>query len=120
LLLAREALFITFVEHYTHRFGKEPTLSCMGNIANIISWNIWQMDGLKGVVPKSCFDAFEEKPDLFGDIKKETVKCKGCASQYFSHHNGIYATIMDWGAIDEKTGEKGKVIKYIDLLTNKT
>ena len=26
-------------------------------VANIIAWNIWQMDGMKYVVPNSCHDA---------------------------------------------------------------
>lgn len=45
LLLARENLFVTFVEVYRERFGKLPHLRQMKVIANIIAWNLWQMDG---------------------------------------------------------------------------
>lgn len=49
LLLARENLFVTFVEVYRERFGKLPNLRQMKVIANIIAWNLWQMDGTKYV-----------------------------------------------------------------------
>ena len=54
LLLAREALLISFAEYYYAKFGKMPLAKSMLYIAYIISWNVWQMDGLKGVVPDSC------------------------------------------------------------------
>jgi hypothetical protein len=47
LLLAREAMLITFIENYSFKFGKEPLLKSIQYIAYIISWNVWQMDGLK-------------------------------------------------------------------------
>ena len=54
LLLAREAMLYTFIDNYTLKFKKPPQLKSIRYIAYIISWNVWQMDGLKGVVPNSC------------------------------------------------------------------
>ena len=51
LLLARENLFVTFVEVYRERFGKLPHLRQMKVIANIIAWNLWQMDALTCTPP---------------------------------------------------------------------
>ena len=55
LLLAREALFFTFAEHYIEQFGQkrfnQVKTRVMPNAAYIISWNIWQMDGLKYGLP---------------------------------------------------------------------
>ena len=55
LLLAREALFFTFTEHYIEQFGlkrfNQIKARVMPNVAYIISWNIWQMDGLKYGLP---------------------------------------------------------------------
>lgn len=55
LLLAREALFFTFAEHYIVRFGEESfnqnKMRVMPGVAYIISWNMWQMDGLKFGLP---------------------------------------------------------------------
>ena len=116
LLLAREALLITFIENYILKFGKDPLLESIQNIANIISWNVWQMDGLKGVVPNSCVDKIKEDTDLFGNSEKEIIKCKGCELQKFMLHNGTYCNIMDWNVINKKTGESGKLTRFVDLL----
>ncbi len=55
LLLAREALFYTFAEHYIDKFGVRKfdslKMDIMPKVAYIISWNIWQMDGLKFGLP---------------------------------------------------------------------
>jgi len=116
LLLAREAMLITFIENYIQKFEKEPLLKSIQNIANIISWNVWQMDGLKGIVPESCTDVIKEKTDLFGSSEKQVVKCIGCASQKHLLHNGKYCKVMDWTERDIKTGETGTIKRFIDLL----
>jgi hypothetical protein len=116
LLLAREALLITFIENFILKFETEPTLETIQNIAQIISWNIWQMDGLKGVIPNSCKDKIIEVADVF-ETKKEIKKCKGCETQNIKLHNGVFCNIMDWEGIDKKTGKTGLVIRFIDLLS---
>ena len=107
LLLAREALLITFIENFTYKFETEPLLETIQNIAEIISWNIWQMDGLKGVIPNSCKDEIIDISDFF-ETKTEIKKCKGCETQNIKSHNGIYCNIMDW--------DIEKPIKFISLL----
>lgn len=109
LLLAREALLITFIENYEYKFEKEPTIEAIQNIAKIISWNIWQMDGLKGVVPNSCKDVIIEIATFF-ETQTEVRKCEGCEKQNIKSHNGIYCNIMDW--------EIEKPIRFIDLMKN--
>lgn len=95
LLLARENLFMTFVEVYHERFGKLPPLRQMKGIANIIAWNLWQMDGTKYVVPGSCQPTRIEIFSLFG-IEEEIDPCPGCKSGNIQAHNGIYSIIKDW------------------------
>ena len=55
LLLAREALFFTFEEHYIARFGEKKfnqnKMRMMPGVAYIVSWNVWQMDGLTYGLP---------------------------------------------------------------------
>lgn len=109
LLLAREALLVSFIEYYHARFGKMPLLRSMQYIAYIISWNVWQMDGLKGVVPDSC-GVRESAPDLFGHVEKSD--CSGCNNGDVFSHNGIYCTIRDWRKKKPKC-----IIRYVDLLT---
>lgn len=116
LFLARESMLITFIENYTHKFNQEPPLESILTIAEIISWNVWQMDGLKGVVPNSCQIKMEEKYDLFGNSDKEYIKCKGCESENIFNHNGTYCLIMDWEAKNPSSNEIGTPIKFINLL----
>lgn len=70
LLLARENLLWTFIDYYEQRFDKEPTLVQKKQIANVIAWNIWQMDGLNDTVPFSIFESSENQLELFGDLPK--------------------------------------------------
>lgn len=51
LLIARINLLMTFCDYYKERWGKQADKKLLKFIANIISWNLWQMDGLKGTVP---------------------------------------------------------------------
>lgn len=114
LLLAREALLYTFIEYYQAKFGKDPLLKSIKYIAYIISWNLWQMDGLKGVVPDSCHPEMEMM-DLFSSEGKEKP-CQGCVDGGYYHHNGIYCLLRDWGVKDTVTGENNKKIRFIDLI----
>lgn len=111
LLLARENLLMTFVDYYKAKFSKEPLLKSLLYIAYIISWNFWQMDGLKGVVPGSCGERRQIVADLFGETEVVSY-CEGCKDGDIRHHNGTYCLIRDWGA---KTENKKK-IRFIDLI----
>lgn len=115
LLLARESLLFSFIEYYRNRFGKDPQLKSVNYIAYIISWNVWQMDGLKGVVPNSCGESRDVILDLFG-TREEVSQCEGCLKDDIRRHNGIYCQIKDWRAKDPKTGKTGKRIRFIDLI----
>ena len=53
LLIARCNLLFTFIEYMEHRFGHKPTEAQLQAITKIISWNIWQMDGITMTVPYS-------------------------------------------------------------------
>lgn len=118
LLLAREALLITFVENYIEKFSKEPLLKSLNYIAYIVSWNIWQMDGLKGVIPESCKVGTQTDIDLFGNIKTKNTYCKGCTDNDIQKHNGTYCLIKDWASKDLITGKTGRKIRFVELLKN--
>ena len=111
LLLARENLLYTFIEFYHQKFGKEPLKKSINLAAYIISWNLWQMDGLKGVIPNSCGERRTETATLFGDIEVTVHQCRGCNGGSIREHNGIYALVKDWGAKKER-----QKIRFIDLI----
>jgi hypothetical protein len=93
LLLAREALLCTFIEYFLAKFPDKTlkTESVLG-IARIISWNLWQMDGLKMVIPDSCDDVY--RYGLFGDAEK--IKCDACEKGTMTGHIGKRCLIRDW------------------------
>lgn len=107
LLLARENILFSFVDYFNQKFDKNPEIDFIYDIANIISWNIFQMDGLKYVVPYSCKNEKKIITTLYGSETKE-VQCMGCKKDNVYKHNGIYCKIKDW--------DSGKTIKFIDLM----
>ena len=104
LLLARENLLYSYIEYYQAKFHQTPGIPLLRKIAHIISWNIWQMDGLKYVVPGSCKPGenyqmtLSDFMDLGGDttLADTTSTCPGCATGNIYRHTGNYCRIMDW------------------------
>lgn len=107
VLLARENLLRTFIDYYIAKFDNFPIIEHLLEIAEIVSWNIWQMDGLKYVIPNSCKIIDETVYTLFGEEHHKKI-CEGCKTNNPRKHNGIYCKIKDW--------QTGKTIKFISLL----
>lgn len=116
LLIARENLLYTLIDYYKDKFDKEPSLATLREFAEIISWNIFQMDGLKYVVPMSCkpgpaitsrqLTIFKDTPSSRQlDLKYE---CDGCVMGDSRTHTGIYTNVMDW--------DVGNPVKFVSLL----
>lgn len=129
ILLARENLLFTVADYYAAKFGDALDMEMLEHFAEIISWNIWQMDGLKAVVPNSCHDYKKERqavtPNLFAakDFSARTLKrsvspcdvdederqkCQGCLKDNIELHNGVYCRIKNWST--------GKVLLFKDVL----
>lgn len=76
LLLARANMLLTWRENFKWLFGIEPDAGKVRNMAAIISWNVWQMDGLKKTVPGTDIpckikDWKAYKEILFKDVGEE-------------------------------------------------
>lgn len=93
LLIARINLLMTFVDYMTDRWHRKPTAQELRKVANVISWNIWQMDGLQGTVPLGVPEENYEQLSLFE--KSESID---------EHTN---CRIYDW--------RKEQSIQYLDL-----
>ena len=81
LLLARVNLLLTYAEHLQARWQRKPTEEELQAIAKIISWNLWQMDGLHLSVPGGKPQPEAEQLDLFSmfgaaEEQPPTVSCK--------------------------------------------
>ena len=92
LLLARTNLLLSFNEYTKHFLKRNSTEEEQLKIAEIISWNLWQMDGLTFSTPFSSGDDNEQE-FLFEEMNTiENFPCK----------------IMDW--------KENKTILYKSLL----
>ena len=107
VLIARENLLYTFIDYYKDKFSKKPGLELVEKVAEIISWNIWQMDGLKFVIPNSCKNEKKVELTLFGEIE-HIEECLGCKKNKNKNHNGIYCKVMNW--------KTNRSIKFISLI----
>jgi hypothetical protein len=92
LFFARVNLMMTFIEYYQDRFGKQPTAKDIKKIAEIISWNLWQMDGLKDTVP-------------FG-IPDDDFKQMSLSDETTDKDKPVYSKIQDWRS------SKDRIIEY--------
>ena len=80
-MLARVNLLLTYAEHLQTRWQRKPAKEELQPIANIISWNLWQMDGLHLSVPGGKPQPETEQLDLFSmfgaaEPQLPTVSCK--------------------------------------------
>ena len=137
LLLARENVYFTVIDYYREQFNEDPDNDFLKEIAEIISWNLWQMDGLKFVVPLSCKDIEKPKPfkKLFATTLDniEKLPCPGCEEPNFikgitkttddkrnnrkdiQGHSGIYCKVKNWDLEPE-----GHVIYFGQCLNTTT
>ena len=93
LLLARENLLYTFADYYEARFGTAPEVMLLQEFAEIISWNLWQMDGLTYRIPQEKKDEQPQAQLSFFDETPATPPTPLCI-------------IKDW--------QKGETIKVIE------
>lgn len=120
VLIARENLLYDYIDYYKERFETEPDITLLKNVANIIAWNIWQMDGLRFVVPYSCHDdiitenvkqiSFDADDSIFAE--STVIHCPGCERNNIFRHNGIYCRIFDWTNLK-------KSIPFINIIKEK-
>jgi len=113
LLIARENLLYTFIDYYQDKFKETPSTELQKEIAEIIAWNIFQMDGLKYVIPMSCKTekvTIKGVVSLFGKEDDQVVEkpCAGCENKTVKNHNGTYVRIMNW--------KEDKVIRFVDIV----
>ena len=79
LLLARENLLYTFIDYLKARLNREPSFDELKTVATIISWNLWQMDGMKFTVPYGAIaEQYQQLTleDLTGESQPEPCYCK--------------------------------------------
>lgn len=89
VLIARENLLYTFVDNMQYKFSKNPDIKQLKEIARVISWNIWQMDGISMTVPFSEKDSVQTQISIFDILSDTENEPKGEKEQ-------IPCKIYDW------------------------
>lgn len=89
LLLARENLFYTFIENALYKLNEMPDEKILNNVARVISWNVWQMDGLKYTVPFGKIEESYRQLSLLDIID---------GTDTFDEPKSQQCKIMDWRA----------------------
>lgn len=111
ILIARENLLFDVAEYYEAKFHEKLEIENLLDFAEVIAWNIWQMDGLKFVIPNSCCTKEIVEEDLFESyvISKPCEGCKlGYGEKSYFRHNGIYCKIRDW--------KENKTLRFVDIM----
>ena len=79
LLIARINLLMTFCEYMKYKWDRKPKISELNKIVNIISWNIFQMNGINGNLPIYGIDNYEQMT-IFSltteEPQKEEIPCR--------------------------------------------
>ncbi|WP_276906104.1 Eco57I restriction-modification methylase domain-containing protein [Faecalibaculum rodentium] len=114
LLIGRCNLLSTFTDYYTARWKRQADEATLIRIANIISWNFWQMDGLTGTIPLGLPQREFIEQTLFEDssLDNDTFAPK-CRIQDWNKQN---RSIL-FQAIDEKE-EKNMGRKFDVVIGN--
>ena len=112
LLLARENLLYTFIDYWNDKFSSNrinlehevaaEKMKILIEIAGIISWNIFQMDGINNIIPMSGIkkeEKSDEIPPMLLLLGKKKPKPKNKKPKDVK--------IMDW--------DKNKTVKFKDL-----
>ena len=116
LLIARVNILCTLEEHFTHRWKQKADKLWMEKLCRIISWNLWQMDGIKGCVPLppapteeqlTLFPKLYEQENLFGEIDHPPTPCR--------IYNWLGHQIIPYPALREKGSE---VMKFDFIIGN--
>lgn len=90
LLLARINLLMTFVEYFEDRWDEKVDKNLLKKISNIISWNIWQMDGLEDTSPNGAIVKDIRQINMFDEFYNK--------SHEENSKQKIFSRIYDWRA----------------------
>lgn len=116
LLIARENLLATFVDNMKAKWQRVPYEYELLTIAEIIAWNLWQMDGMSGRAPYEVreqeglmllFDVAEDEVEQNNSSAELLHLNKRKSSQDVNQDQRPYCLIKDWS--------KKRVIPFKDL-----
>ena len=102
-----------------------PFRSYLYHAAKIISWNLFQMDGLKMVLPMTCYSTHikaAHQTNLFEKVntKDKIIPCPGCKKNDVHLHNGIKVLVADWDKTQWNIKERPiEIVEFHTLVKDK-
>lgn len=100
LLLARENLLYTYQDYYVDKWLEKPVYGLFEDIAEIISYNLFQMDGLKYIIPMT------EKKEKIVEVQMSLFDDKAGEEQWIIKP-GKRVKIMNWKTNKMEFFDKG-------------
>lgn len=103
LLLARKSLLVSYREYFFAKWNREPQDTALKKIAEVISWNIWQMDGIQYGIPGRTPNEPHPGTQLKIQDSEQDPNLKFCRIKEWTNHEPL----------------KGNEVKFIDLINKK-
>ena len=120
VLIARVNMLMTFDEYMEDRWDRRPSDKEFEKLANVISWNIWQMDGLTGTIPYSKAEEHLKQLDIFGLLQDEDSEALQELPEALDKQP--YCRIYDWRnkkkSIEFQELKKGMHMKFDFIIGN--
>lgn len=91
LFLARRNVFETVKDYYAEKFSREPREDFLFEVAEIISWNLWQMNGRTNAIPY-----YEPPPKKTTENPKQGTLGFGNEYEPEREPENVYCKIMNW------------------------
>ena len=116
LLIARVNILCTVEEQFTYRWRQRPEKAWLEKLCNVIAWNLWQMDGIRGCVPVppkptdeqlSLFSPIPEDTNLFGETDPHAIPCR--LYDWRGNRSQSYQTLREKGS---------KIMKFDFIIGN--
>lgn len=99
LLIARENLLYTYIDYYLDKWETAPIISLLKDIAEIVSYNLFQMDGLNYTIP------FSEKKEKILDVQLSLLE--EVPEEQWIIKPGKRVKIMNWQTNKVEFFDKG-------------
>ena len=114
LVIARVNLFMTFDENLRRRWARAPTMRECQRLIKIITWNIWQADGLTGKTPRfEQWDGERRQRGLFDGIEGYTDETQSGEAPYCRVFDWRSRRAYEYGA---RLGEGGRAKMKFDFI----
>lgn len=119
LLIARVNLFMTFDEYLLRRWNRKPSAKEYQRLIRIITWNVWQADGLTGKVPRfEQWNGEHMQRGLFDGLEDYTDETQNGEAPYCRVFDWRSRRAYEYAARHGEGGTSKKMKKFDFIIGN--